>query len=157
MAAMENGDEFDPVENFIDQMGLITQSDGGPRIAGRIFGLLLVEGRPFTLHEMADRLKISRASASTNARLLADRGMVRLMAHAGDRQDYYAISAQPYTQMLENVRGKMMKSAQLIAEAEALFTDADDEARSRVGQLADFYRQSADFMTQWAARLTQAP
>jgi len=148
---------IDPFENFIEQMGLITQSDGGPRIAGRIFGLLLVEGRPFALHEMADRLKISRASASTNARMLAERGMLRLVAHGGDRQDYYAISAQPYHQMLETVRGKMVKSAQLIAEAEAQFTETDDAARSRVRNLAEFYRQSADFMTHWAQQLKLAP
>ncbi|MCW5722868.1 MAG: hypothetical protein KIS86_17190, partial [Devosia sp.] len=39
------------VDRFIDEMGLITQQDGGPRIAGRIFGLLIVEGRELSLNQ----------------------------------------------------------------------------------------------------------
>ena len=78
-------------DNFIEQMGMLTQADGGPRIAGRIFGLLLVEGHPFTLDEMAARLTISKASASTNARLLLASGMIRLVAVAGDRRDFYEL------------------------------------------------------------------
>ena len=147
----------DPVENFIEQMGLIAQSDGGPRIAGRIFGLLLVEGRPFALHEMAERLKISKASASTNARMLAERGMLRLTAHAGDRQDYYELVPSPYHQMVETISAKMRKSAAQIAEAEAMFTDDNRGARDRVRQLAEFYRQSADFMADWSKHLKPGP
>jgi len=153
---MEDTVELDPVENFIEQMGLITQSDGGPRIAGRIFGLLLAEGRPFTLHEMAERLRISRASASTNARLLADRGMIRRVAHSGDRQDYYAISTQPYAQMLASVQGKMLQSAQVIAEAAAQFGDAEAPVRQRVQELAEFYRQSAAFLAEWSNHIKTA-
>lgn len=150
---MEHSPVANPVENFIEQMGLITQSDGAPRIAGRIFGLLLVEGRPFALHEMAERLKISKASASTNARMLADRGMLRLTAHAGDRQDYYELVPNPYGQMVETISAKMRKSAAQIAEAEAMFPDDNSGARERVRQLSEFYRQSADFMVEWSRHL----
>ena len=59
-----------PMDTFIEQMGLIAQEDGAPRIAGQILGYLLIEGEPRTLSQMAEALKISKASASTNARLL---------------------------------------------------------------------------------------
>lgn len=143
---MENAVDFDPVENFIEQMGLITQADGAPRIAGRIFGLLVAEGRPFALNEMAERLKISKASASTNARLLADRGILRLTSHAGDRHDYYELVSAPYHQMLDTISRKIRRSAEQIAEAEALFPPEQSDKRQRIHQLAEFYRQTAQFM-----------
>ncbi|WIY53208.1 hypothetical protein O9Z70_01290 [Devosia sp. YIM 151766] len=138
-------------ENFIEQMGLIMQTDGGPRIAGRILGLLIVEGRSFSLAEMADRLKISKASASTNARLLANTGMIRQTSRAGDRQDYYELGEEPYSRMMETVTARMRKVANLVFEAEARFADDTSGARMRVRQLAQFYQQSADFITEWSA------
>ena len=151
---MQKSFTHSPVENFIEQMGLITQADGGPRIAGRILGLMIVEERPFTLQEIAERLNISKASASTNARMLAERGVLRLLAHGGDRQDYYELGPDPFHRMLQTIEDRMRKSAAVIAEAEARFTDADDDARRRVARLANFYRQSADFLGEWAKRLT---
>ena len=78
----------DPIENFIEMMGLIYQADGAPRIAGRIFGLLLVEDEPHSLQGIAERLQVSKASASTNARLLAEKGVIRLTTKPGVRQDF---------------------------------------------------------------------
>ncbi|HTM78551.1 MAG TPA: hypothetical protein VL133_13090 [Devosia sp.] len=144
-----------PVDNFIEQMGLITQTDGGPRIAGRIFGLLLAEGRPFGLNEMAERLQISKASASTNARLLQASGMLHLTARAGDRQDYYELGADPYGRMIDTISAKMREAAIRVREAEALFPDPNSPVRQRVRKLAEFYASSADFFNRWAEHLHQ--
>lgn len=138
-----------PAENFIEQMGLIAQADGGTRIAGRIMGLLIVDGRPFSLAAMAERLQISKASASTNARWLANAGVIRQTSRAGDRQDYYEIGEDPYPRMMATITARMRKVAALVSEAEARFTDDTDGARTRVHQLAQFYAQSADFMAEW--------
>lgn len=138
-------------EYFIEQMGLITQADGGPRIAGRIMGLLIVEGRPFSLAEMAERLKISKASASTNARLLAKIGTIHQTSRAGDRQDYYEVGDNPYPRMMEAVTARMSAVAAMVREAESRFPASgdDDGPRSRVHELAQFYTQSAEFLAEW--------
>ena len=147
--------QLSPVDNFIEQMGVITQTDGGPRIAGRIFGLLLAEGRPFGLNEMAERLQISKASASTNARLLLGSGMLHLTARAGDRQDYYELGADPYGRMIDTISVRMREASIRVREAEVLFPDPQDPARQRVRKLAAFYASSADFFNQWAEHLHQ--
>ena len=64
-----------------------------PRIAGRLFGLLLIEGGPLSFGELADRLQVSRGSISINARLLADRGFIERVSKPGDRQDHYRIQS----------------------------------------------------------------
>ena len=144
-------------DNFIEQMGMLTQADGGPRIAGRIFGLLLVEGHPFTLDEMAARLTISKASASTNARLLLASGMIRLVAVAGDRRDFYELGEHPYSRMIDTISGQLRRSGAAVRAAEKQFPDSDAAAKKRVGELADFYIGSADFFSNWASHLDDAP
>lgn len=146
-------DSLSAAENFIEQMGLITQADGGPRIAGRIMGLLIVEGRPFSLAEMADRLKISKASASTNARMMAKSGVIRQIGRAGDRQDYYEVGPNPYARLMETVTNRMQEVASLVFEAEARFGDDSGGARSRVRDLAEFYSHSAEFLAGWSKQL----
>ena len=52
---------------FTDRMGLLFEAEGRPRIAGRIFGYLLLSDDPRSLDQLADSLRVSKASASTNA------------------------------------------------------------------------------------------
>ena len=132
---------------------MITQQDGGPRIAGRVFGLLVVEGRELNLNQISERLAVSRASVSTNARLLAGRGLLRRRTHAGDRQDYYELSSQTYMHMLQLLAGRMKESAAIVgACAKEIESESEDAAR-RVGNLSVFYRLSAEFLSNWAAHL----
>jgi predicted transcriptional regulator len=145
------------IEEFVEHMGLITQADGGPRIAGRIFGLLLAEGRPFSLAQMADRLRISKASASTNARLLLAAGMLQLRAMPGDRQDYYELGPDPYSRMIDTITARMRHSADRVREAGAMFPGDDDGPGRRVRELAEFYESSAQFFSRWAEHRSASP
>lgn len=128
------------------------QADGGPRIAGRIFGLLLVEGRAMSLGEIAKSLEVSRASASTNARLLARGGLLRLISRPGDRQDFYELVANPFQHMLASMGARLRRMAGQIAEAEPLFPP-NDPAKARIRELADQHFRSAQFIEEWAANL----
>ena len=61
---------------FTDRIASLFEHDGLPPIAGRIFGLLLLSEEPRSLDQLSEELGISKASASTNARLLAQFGLV---------------------------------------------------------------------------------
>jgi DNA-binding transcriptional regulator GbsR (MarR family) len=74
---------------FIEQMGLALESDGLPRIAGRIFGLILISDDARSLDDLACELQVSKGSVSTNARLLEQRGILEQISRPGDRRDYY--------------------------------------------------------------------
>ena len=56
------------VADFVERMGLTLEGEGLPRIAGRLFGFLLVHPEAYSLDELAERLQVSKASISTNAR-----------------------------------------------------------------------------------------
>lgn len=80
---------------FVDAMGRHFEAESVPRIGGRIFGFLLLQDGPCSLDDLADQLEISKASASTNARLLEDWLLIERTSIPGDRRDYYQVSADP--------------------------------------------------------------
>ena len=90
---------------FTDRMGLLFEAEGRPRIAGRIFGYLLLSDDPRSLDQLADSLRVSKASASTNARLLADQGVLERVCLPADRHDYYHVAPDLFARtMAERMR-----------------------------------------------------
>ena len=79
-------------KDFVERFALAKEGDGLPRIAGRIFGLLLTGERDLSLDEIANELGASKGSASVNTRLLEQQGFIERVSKPGDRRDYYRIS-----------------------------------------------------------------
>lgn len=129
----------DPAAEFIERMGFLCEADGLPRISGRIFGLLILEAGPFTLKEISERLQVSRASVSTNARLLAKTGVIERVAVPGDRQDYYTLGEHPGARILSGVLERLEQTYQTLRSAEKHLPRERDEARRRVRSFGDFY------------------
>jgi DNA-binding transcriptional regulator GbsR (MarR family) len=102
--------------DFIERTGLISQAEGLPRIAGRIFGMLIFDGEMVSFGDLATRLQVSRASVSTSLRLLQERGLVKRMAKPGERQDYFQLAADPYATMLEGIRKRTQVTRKEIAQ-----------------------------------------
>jgi DNA-binding MarR family transcriptional regulator len=91
----------DGLSTFIEEMGLLWENAGLPRIAGRIFGLLVGNSEPSSLDEMASALAVSKASISTDARRLEQLGLLHRVARPGDRRDYYSLAQDAPARMLE--------------------------------------------------------
>jgi len=88
------------VQQFVERMGLICEKEGIARSAGRIFGLLLVSGRAFSLDELAEKLQASKAGVSTNCRMLEQFGMIEQVSSLGDRRDFYRVRDDPWEHMM---------------------------------------------------------
>jgi DNA-binding transcriptional regulator GbsR (MarR family) len=86
--------------HFSDRMGQSFASEGGQRTAGRMFGFLLVSEGVVSLNHLAEALGVSKASASTNARALAQMGMLELVSRPGDRHDYYRVTPDLFTRTM---------------------------------------------------------
>src|SRR5690606_6748807 len=108
------------------------QDGGDPRIAGRIFGLLIIEGRELSLQQISERLGVSRASVSTNARQLAKRGAIRLTAHAGDRQDFYELNNFPSVDVLGEMAERMARQAQAVRDFVEPIRQENEPAAERI-------------------------
>ncbi len=143
-----------PMDRFIEQMGLMTQDEGAPRIAGQIHGYLLVEGEPRTLAQMAAALRISKASASTNARFLEMKGAVRRVSRIGQRGDAWEALEDHCDTMLSEIARRMRGNADALAGIVAEFPESHAGARARAERFTLFYSQMADFVENWLERLT---
>lgn len=148
----------DARDQFIEQMGAILQAEGMPRIAGQILGFLIVEGAPRTLGQMTEALRISKGSASTNARLLERIGSVRRVSVLGQRQDSYEMVEEPELQTLAGMSQRFRANAAAVEAVATGFAPGEEAARERVAHVAEFYRQGAVFVDEWMERVrTAAP
>ncbi len=128
------------IEQFVERIGLIAQADGLPRIAGRIMGLLVIHGGPFSFAELAQRLQVSRGSISTNSRLLENLGVIERVARPGDRQDYFQIRSDPYVELLKGSLGRLRKAREAVADTQRKLPDGWADTQTRLADLDAFYK-----------------
>lgn len=138
---------------FIELMGVVSQRNGSPRISGRIFGLLILTGTSLSLQDIASALKISKASASTNTRLLSNQGVIRLTTLPGERQDYYELVPNPLTKMTEKASFAMAEIAEQVNEAKSYFSEEQADVINRLAQLESFYTMSATVLADISTKL----
>lgn len=136
---MDKSADIAVIESFIEQMGLIAQGDGLPRIAGKILGLLLIETEPFSFSEIAKRLAVSRASVSTNTRLLENLRVIERVSKLGQRNDFFQLAKDPYAKLLEGVTLRMEKSIEILQSTRNLIPQQNTESAARLLELENFY------------------
>jgi DNA-binding transcriptional regulator GbsR (MarR family) len=141
---------------FIEQIAVLLEADGLPRVAGRLFGLLLVSPDARSLDELAEQLDVSKPSVSVNARLLEERGVVERVGRHADRRDYYRIADDILERTLEQRIGRWRQFHETIAGACQACASHDDVVRNRLGDMAHAYEHMLDAtaraLTEWRAR-----
>lgn len=131
---------------LIERVGMLSETEGLPRIAGRIFGLLLVTPGECSLDDMAEILGVSKASISTDARRLEQYGIVVRTSRPGDRRDYYAIAPNALRQSLEKKLRGMHQFLDILRDARAI-PDTDPEVRERIEEWETWHADAIDGMT----------
>jgi DNA-binding transcriptional regulator GbsR (MarR family) len=126
-------------ERFIERMGLMTEADGLPRIAGRIFGYLLLTPGECSLEDIASALGVSRASVSNDARRLVQMGLLERRSRPGDRRDYYSMSTDAFRHSIEARIDSMRRFHGLIDEARGLVGEGE-EVQQRLAAWDDAHR-----------------
>lgn len=124
---------------FVEQMGMLGEEEGLPRIAGRIFGFLLLSSEAWSLDDLADILGVSKGSVSTDARRLEGLGYLERKTVPGDRRDYYSISPDVFAHSLRRRLDRMRKFHGLVEQAMRL-TNKDAGVRSRLERLESAYQ-----------------
>lgn len=127
------------VEAFIERMGLSSEADGLPRIAGRMWGFFMIHGGPCSFGELAEKLQVSRGSVSTNARILRDLGILERVSRPGDRQDYYQLAENPYSRLLEGYVERMRRTVTSVEQLQAALPDDWQQTARRLSEMRRFY------------------
>jgi DNA-binding transcriptional regulator GbsR (MarR family) len=130
--------------SFIERMGLVLELEGLPRIAGRIFGLLLVSESARSLDDLASELQVSKGSVSTNARLLEQRGLLERLCRPADRRDYYSVPADLFLHTMDQRLARWQRFHEAIGAARTSLTIRSPEVRDRLEE----YEQAYAFMSE---------
>ena len=145
---------------FIERMGLTAESDGLSRIAGRLFGALLLADEPRSLDALAEQLDVSKASVSTEARRLLERGVAERIGKTGDRRDYYALTPDFFAQIVRFRLNRWSGLHRLIRDMEADSTGEPRVVRDRFSYIDEVHAfvlsRVEDALAEWSDRVRVA-
>ena len=119
------------IEEFIERMGLLWEEEGFTRIAGRIYALALVSPEPKSLDDIAETLKVSKASVSNDARLLHRLRLIERVSYPGDRRDYYQLTRDSIERSIETRIQRLEAFQQVLGSAVDLHIK-DEEVSRRI-------------------------
>ena len=139
---------------FVDRLGLQAEADGLPRIAGRLFGTLLLSPEPKCLDDLAAELGVSKASVSTDCRRLHERGIVERVSVPGDRRDFYRLAPDFYAQIVRQNARRWAAMHELVASFSAGGGETPAPVRERleyIDALSRFLCERVDgALREWA-------
>lgn len=128
-----------PHERFVNKMGQAAEIDGMSPIAGRLFATLLLSPEPRSLDELASEIGVSKASISTDARRLLERGIVERVTHAGDRRDYYELAPDFFAQGIRNRVAQWRGIQALVGTMREAGTALPAVVRDRIASIDDVH------------------
>jgi DNA-binding transcriptional regulator GbsR (MarR family) len=148
----------EPGQQYVDQLGLVWESQGLSRIAGRIVGLLTLNEQPLSLDDIAGALNVSKGSVSQDARSLTALGLVARVPSSkpGDRRDFYAI-APDLPAALINRRIGEIERLQVALQAAADHEGTAATVRERVKRFQHFQRTVITVLRDLSAQLAADP
>lgn len=130
--------------DFIEKIGMIAQSEGLPRTAGRVLAMLLYDGERVSFGQLATALQVSRGSISSSVRMLESQRLIKRVAKAGDRQDYFQVVDNAFVNMVEASAARARLAAADIEESLDEIPLSEKGARERVASYIAFYRAMDD-------------
>ena len=139
---------------LVEKLGHVVEAGGIARIAGQIWGLLVVSSSPLNSAEIAELLQVSRGSVSNNSRLLVSLGILEPLSRPADRQTYFAPQPDGYGRVMRMAARRAHDNAGTIASAAEQIEDVD--TRERIAELERFFAVWAETFDDAAGRLVYA-
>ena len=142
-------------KSFVEEVGIIFEQTGLPRMAGRILGQLLIADPPhLSIDEMAGELMASKGSLSTMTRLLIGHGLIERFSLPGIRHDYFRIRSDACQHMIRRGLEDEVKMIRQIAERGLeLLADKVPLTRKWLEEMLDVYifleRELPALVEQW--------
>jgi DNA-binding transcriptional regulator GbsR (MarR family) len=128
------------LQMFVEEVGLQFESSGAPRMAGRLFGHLLVCDPPEqTAEEMARAVQASRASVSTMTRLLIQIGLVERQLVPGARRDRFRVRPGSFSSVMRTRLMQLTLFRHVLARGLLALADEPSTRSERLREILDLY------------------
>jgi len=104
-------------KKFVEEVGIVFEQTGLPRMAGRVLGRLLIADPPHqSADELAEALTASKGAISTATRHLVQCGLVERISLPGVRHYYFRIQANAWQHMIRRGIVDEIKMVRQLAE-----------------------------------------
>jgi DNA-binding transcriptional regulator GbsR (MarR family) len=150
---MNNNSQFEK-KRFVEEVGLLFEQTGLPRMAGRILGWLLIADPPHqTTSDLTEALLASKASISTVTRLLIRIGLIERASLPGERRDYFRIKPGAWHQLMGESLAQTTAFRQIAERGLGLLEGKAQTNRQWLEEMRDMYaffeREFPALMERW--------
>jgi len=128
-------------QQFVEHVGIAFEQTGLIRMAGRIFGWLLVSDLPHqSTDQLAEVLMASKGSISSMTRLLIQIGLIERLSLPGVRHDYFRLRADAWRNMIRRGLEDEIKMFRQFAELGLeLAAEKTSPTRKWLEEMRDMY------------------
>jgi len=137
-----SGNLRDEERNFVEDVGVVFEKTGLPRMAGRMFGWLLISDPLYqSPAELADVLLASKGSISTTVRLLSQVGLIERYIIPGERHNHFRLSEDALRKTIEHgLEDEIKMFRQLAENGLKLMKDEPSVRKEWLEQMSDRYQ-----------------
>ena len=127
-------------KQFVEEVGILFEQTGMPRMAGRILGWLSVSDSPQqTTSDLAEALMASKGSISTMTRFLIRIGLIERISPLGQRRDYFCNKIGACHQLLGDSVDQIKIFRQLMEHGLELTEDKAHANHQWLEEMRDMY------------------
>jgi len=128
-------------QSFVEEVGIIFEQTGLPRMAGRILGWLIIADPPHqSTTQLTEALMASKGSISTITRLLIQLGLIERVSLTGVRQDFFRMRPDAWRHMIRRgLVDEISMIHQLAEHGLELLADRAPLTRQWLEELRDVY------------------
>jgi DNA-binding transcriptional regulator GbsR (MarR family) len=103
--------------SFIEEVGVVFEQTGLPRMVGRLFGWLLISDPPYqSAGELATVLQASKGSISTSVRLMTQLGFIERHVIPGSRHDHFKLGGEAINKLIQHGLEQEIKMFRTLSE-----------------------------------------
>lgn len=141
---------------LLDKINQICGKFGLNNIIAQLYAVLYFSGKPLSLDDMVERLKISKGSVSINIRALERYGAVNRVWVKGSRKDYYEAEMDIYKVAMARIKsmaqrrlsevddmiGSSYQAINLVQSSDTEEAEAIKVFKQRLEKLKDLYEKA---------------
>ena len=128
-------------KQFVEEVGIVFEQTGMPRMAGRILGWLLISNPPHqSMDELTSALMASKGSISTMTRLLIQIGLIERISLPGVRHDYFRLRPYAWRHMIRRgLEDEIKMFRQVVERGLELIGDKTPPTRKWLEEMHNVY------------------
>lgn len=127
-------------KHFVEEVGLLFETTGFPRMAGRIFGWLLISNPPHqSPKDLVKVLQASKGSISTMTRLLEELGLIERVGLPGQRRDYFRIRLNAWSELTKRRMAQITAFRQIAERGLHLLEGQEHQLCQRLQEMRDVH------------------